>query len=174
MSPFAAIASQMRLSASTSSRCCVASENALARYVSMSSRRLASPKVSRKNVDAARESAAASLGVATRRRICLSTGEAALDDIAWGAFILEMLRRHEEEGQRKEQIHRKEQHALEPRRFAILRDRVDDERRAGDRDQFDRIVKHEIHRTADQIREDHEQRRDEQADLNRRSDRDSH
>src|SRR3954468_17353416 len=141
----------------------------------MSSGRLAAPNVSRKKALAAWARASASSGVASRiekpapvaRRS--SPVESVLNIHAGPLQGSRMLLRNEKEGQREEQVYGEQHHTLEPGRLTVLRDRVDDERRAGDRDQLDRILEDEVHRMADEIRDDHKQRRDEEADLNRGS-----
>ena len=53
-----------------------------------------------------------------------------------------------EEGYTKHRVDGEQQHALEPGRLAVVRDGVDGERDACDRDKLERIREHEVHRCA--------------------------
>src|SRR5689334_8748767 len=125
----------MRLPRSSSSRRCCSSEKAVDRYAARSSGRFSAPKVSAKSSAPARARIPASAGVA--RRSVNSLGI--------------QLSGNEEEREREEQVNGKEHDPLEPGGFPILGNRVDDESRAGDGDQLDRIAEDEIHRVPHQV-----------------------
>ena len=84
------------------------------------------------------------------------------------------IRSGEEKGDPEHGIHTDQEHALEPGRFTVIRDRVHDERSTGDGEEVDRILEHERHRAADQPGQDDQQGRDDQRHLDRRTDADGH
>src|SRR5207249_2003927 len=83
-------------------------------------------------------------------------------------------RRSEEEGQAEQRVDADQHGALEPGRFAIQRNRIDDERGGGNRHQLQRITEDEVHRMAERIGDEHQRGRRHQRDLDARADADRH